>query len=289
MIVASSIDSASSWLWWSNIMYIGGAVLTLGAAMHVRHEKRRVDAGMSSKVSFASEASVIAAALVSLAGTAGAIYFGDRVSHYKDVDLATYKTGADIKIAQTNKDAAKAISDAATANQKAEEAKTENLKLEGQVGQDAARARTAEAALEAKNKETSDFAHSLQQQQATMQQQAVVSPQLTSYQIQALANLVRPFAGQDVTIHQTSDTVVARLGATINAALNRGGVTTKGYSTDMGALYQGVSVAVHDAKAVPALANALVMGFRQAGIDVHPVTAPDMVQTGQVGIFLGPN
>lgn len=92
-----------------------------------------------------------------------------------------------------------------------------------------------------------------------------------------------------MALHQTSDTVVARLGATIKMALDGAGVTAKMYSTDMGALYQGVSVAVHDPNNVPPIANALVLGLRQAGIDVHPVSAPKIVPSGQVGIFLGPN
>jgi hypothetical protein len=288
-MIAPSIDSASHWLNWSNVLYVGGAGLTVAAAMYVLYENRAIAAGKRVKYYVLSEIITALAAIISLVGTIGAIHFSNAVSHFKDVDLATYKTAADIKIAQAQTEAATANQKAQEAHDRAVNAENENLKLGGLVGQDAIRARAAEAALEAKNKETSDFAHSLQQQQATMQEQAKVSPQLTPYQIQALANVLKPFAGQDVALHVTSDTVVARLGATIKMALDQAQITAKNYSTDMGALYQGVSVAVHDPNAVPPIANALVMGLRQAGIEVHPVAAPGMVPAGQVGIFLGPN
>ena len=80
-----------------------------------------------------------------------------------------------------------------------------------------------------------------------MQEQAKVSPQLTSFQIQSLAALLTRYAGQDVSLHQTTDTVAGRLGATIK------------------------------------------MAFNQAGINVHPIAVPNMVEAGQVAIFLGPN
>ena len=270
-------------------MYSGGAGLTLVAAMWVLFENRAVALGKHVKFYLLSEIFVLTAASLGLIGTIGAIHYGNVVSHLKDVDLATYKATADANIAQANKDAA-------TANQKAQEAREaaakveqENALLGNSVEKNAEIARKAEADLAKANKETSDFAHSLQQQQTTMQEQAKVSPQLTAYQIQALASVLKPFAGQDVALHQTSDTVVARLGATIKMAFNQAGVTTKYYMTDMGALYQGVSVVVHDPKDVPPIAIALVMGLRQAGINVHPSAEPQMVPAGQIGIFLGPN
>jgi hypothetical protein len=184
---------------------------------------------------------------------------------------------------------AKAKREAATANENALRVAQDNIKLSGQISTDAATARAAEAALAKANKDTSDFAHGLQQQQRVMQEQAKLSPQLVNYQIQQLATTLRPYTGKDISLHVTSDTVVARLGAQIKAAFNLAGITTKSYSTDMSALYQGVSVAVHDPKDVPAVANALMFGLRQAGIDAHPVAAPNLVEAGQVGLFIGPN
>jgi len=270
-------------------MYVVGAVLTLGTSALVLFEKRQAGKGIEIKHSVRNEGFFVTSALICLAGTCGAIYFGDKVSNIKDADLATYKKQADRQIAEDNKEAAKAQSDAATANESAAETKRENLQLQSELTKHEGHEQEAEAKLAAQNKETSDFAHSLQQQQATMQEQAKLSPQLTPYQIQALANVLRPFAGQDVALHVTADTVVARLGATIKMAFDQAGVTAKSYSTDMGALYQGVSVAVHDAHDVPPIAFALVTGLRQAGIEVHPVAVPQMVSAGQVGVFLGPN
>lgn len=289
MVIAVPLNTASSLLLWSNCIYVTGAVLTLTSAAMVLYEKHSKSQGQALRWGLTPEIVVIVAAFICLCGTVGAISFGNMVSHLKDVDLEAYKTSARLQISQAN-------TFAATANQKAQEAREaaakveqENALLGSSVERNAEIARKAESDLAKANKETSDFAHSLQQQQATMQEQAKVSPQLTAYQIQVLASVLKPFAGQDVSLHVTADTVVARLGATIKMALAQAGVTTKYYSTDMGALYQGVSVAVHDPKDVPPIANTLVMGLRQAGIDVHPVAAPQMIPAGQVGIFLGPN
>jgi hypothetical protein len=205
----------------------------------------------------------------------------------KDRQSKAISDAAGVEVAKAQADAAKALSDAATANQKAEEAKTENLKLGGKVGQDDARARAAEAALEAKNKETNDFAHAVAQQQQGMAEQAKVSPVLNQTQAAALAGVLRPFAGQAVAVHMTLDTVVLRLGNGIQRALIQAGIKPSG-SMDAGQIYQGVSVVVHSPQDVPPLANALVLGLRQQGINVNPAAA-ESVPAGQVAIYLGPN
>jgi uncharacterized membrane protein YkoI len=224
----------------------------------------------------------VTSAIASLIGTIGAIHYSNQIGHLKDVDFSTYKTTAEVQINQ-------AKADAARANENALRVAQDNIKLTGQVSTDATVARAAEAALAKANKETSDFAHSLQQQQATMQEQAKVSPVLTDYQIQNLAAVLAPYKGQDVILHSTADTTVLRLKRTIALALNMAGLTFKQNSIDVGTLYQGVSVAVHDPQDVPPLANALLMGLRQAGIDVHPVAVPQQVPAGQVAIYIGPN
>jgi hypothetical protein len=286
-MIASSLDSASRWLNWSNVLYVGGAALTVTAAMYVLYEHRAIAAGKRVKFYVLSEIITVLAAIVSLVGTIGAIHFSNTVSHLKDVDLATYKTSADLKIAQANRDAADANNKAKEANAKAIEAENENLKLGGQVGQDATRARNAERALEAKNKETNDFAHAIAQQQQNMAEQAKVSPVLNAMQVDSLANVLKPFAGQSVAVHMTLDTVVIRLGNGIQAALLKGGLKPSG-SMDAGQTYQGVSVVVHSPQDVPPLANALLMGLRQQGIGANPAAA-QFVPAGQVAIYLGPN
>ena len=281
MTITAPLDSASSWLTWSNVVYVGGAVLTLAAAMHVLYEKRAFASGKRKQDSFLSEAMVILAATVSLMGTIGAIHFGNVVSKLKDDELAEYKKGADLNIAQLTKDTG-------TANLAAEQLKKENTQLRIDLSKEQGQARKAEGELAKQNKETYDYAHALAQQQAAMSEQARVAPILTDFQIQTLANSLVSFAGTDVILHSTPDTTVLRLKVNIATALNKAGLTFKTNETNFGALFQGVSVVVHSPQDVPPLANTLVQGLRNAGIEVHTSSLPD-VPAGKVAIYLGPN
>jgi hypothetical protein len=297
MLDTHSIDSASSLLNWSNAVYIGGAVLTFAAAAHVLYEKRAVILGRRARESVIAEASVIGAAAISLIGTIFAVHFGNVVSHLKDVDLAAYQEQARVEIAKANASAAQANQRAQEANQKAQDAKDEtarttraNLQLQNDVAKNKTEARNAEAQLGKQNQETSNFAHALAKQQENMAGEVKVAPVLDASQIDALADALRPFAGQAVIFHSTLDTTVLRLGATIRAALAKASLvsTDNEFMMDLGALYKGVSVAVHDPTNVPPLATALVLGLRQAGITAHPVSIPT-VPEGRVAIYLGPN
>jgi hypothetical protein len=224
---------------------------------------------------------VIIAAFLSFCGSVLAITFSNVVVHLKDVDLSGYETQANEQIAALRKQTADANKSAADANLK-------NTQLQIALTDHEASESKIEADLAKQNKATSDFAHALAIQQGVMAEQARVSPILTQSQIQLLSQELTPFGGQSVTIRSTSDTVVQRLHATIKAALDGANIKSNG-AIMMGALYQGVSVAVHSPEDVPPLANALVMGLRSAGIDAHPVSVPDQVPAGQVFIFLGPN
>jgi hypothetical protein len=263
--------------------------------MYVLFENRAVALGKRVKFYLLAEIVVLVAAFLSLIGTIGAIHYGNVVSRLKDADLSAYKTSADIKIVQAKLDAATAyklaadaLSGAGVANRKAEDASLANTSLKIELAKHEGHEQAAETKLAAQNKETSDFAHALAQQQQNMAEQAKVSPILNQAQADNLANLLRPYAGQTVTVHMTLDTVVIRLGNGIQYALSHAGIKTSGSMMDAGATYQGVSVVVHSPQDVPPLANALVMGLREAGIEVHPVSI-DSVPKGQVAIYLGPN
>ena len=230
----------------------------------------------------------VVASLVAVLSTIDILNKTRSVDKEKD-RLANIETNeSDAKIAQANAGAATANQKAQEASDRALQAENENLQLRGQVSSDETRARTAEATLAKANKDTSDFAHALAQQQKTMAEQAKVSPVLNDAQIQALANILAGYSGQDVILHSTPDTTVLRLGRTIAQALQDAGLTVRQNTMDMGQLYQGVSVAVHSPENVPPLANTLLLGLRQAGIDVRPVTVPG-VPPGGVAIYLGPN
>lgn len=127
---ASPIDSASSWLWWSNCIYVGGAVLTFVAAMLVFVEKRLIAAGKRERAMVVTEIFAVGAAILSFFGTCGAIYFSGQVGHLKDIELATYEKAADIKIATAQGDAATANLNAGTANQNAAKANERAAKAE---------------------------------------------------------------------------------------------------------------------------------------------------------------
>jgi hypothetical protein len=205
----------------------------------------------------------------------------------KDREVKIATDAADLKIAQAHTDAAKALSDAANANQKSEETKQANLQLQIALTRHEGHEQEAEAKLAAQNKETSDFAHALAQQQENMQQQAKVSPVLNGDQIASLGDFLRIYAGQSVQIHETFDTVVIRLAVGIRSALSQAGIAAPVPILDAGPA-QGVSVVVHSPQDVPPLANALILGLRQAGIEAHPVSLSS-VPKGQVAIYLGPN
>lgn len=112
----SPVDSASSWLWWSNFAYIAGALLTLLGAILVYVEKKGINVGAQTgkkpvsarkheRTILITESVAVGAAAISLIGTAGAVHFGNVVSRLKDADLSTFKTSADVKIAQADAEA----------------------------------------------------------------------------------------------------------------------------------------------------------------------------------------
>jgi hypothetical protein len=65
-----------SWLWWSNLVLIFGAVLALGTSAVVLYEKRQAGKGIKIKHSVRNEILFVASAIICLLGTSGSIYFG---------------------------------------------------------------------------------------------------------------------------------------------------------------------------------------------------------------------
>ncbi len=122
MTSASLVDSASSRLLWSNVIYVSGAALTLLAAMLVFIERRLIAAGIRERTTLITEWAVIGAAIISFFGTIGAVRYGSLVSHLKDDDLAAYEASAQVQIAQANRDAANANSVAGIAYKNAADA-----------------------------------------------------------------------------------------------------------------------------------------------------------------------
>lgn len=282
MAPLSPLHSALWWLHTSNVLYVVGALFTLLTAAWVVYETRAVAMGRHQKFFLLSEVAGAISAGICLLGSIGAIHYGNVVSHLKDVQLAAYEKSADLKISQAD-------AQAATAKQGAAAAEVKNSQLKIQLAQDERQEKDAQARLQSALQKNAQFTQSLAYQQAVMSKQIHTSPELRPDQIQDLSNELRPFSGQNVSIETTDDTVVERLAASIAMSLHHAGITTKQYATVMGALYEGVSVAVHSPADVPPVANALVIDLRQLGIQVHPVAVPKMVKPGDVTIFLGPS
>jgi len=200
----------------------------------------------------------------------------------KDKQVELFQSQAAVQIQQLK-------TTAEEAKLKAENTSKENALLRIDVLKGQAESKKAEAALATQNQQTNQFAHALQMQQENMAQQMHVSPVLSESQIVALSNSLKPFSGQDVIFHTTLDTTVLRLSYGIIRALDAASVKHTQNSMDAGAMYQGVSVVIHQIPDHPPLADALISGLTSAGIIVHPVVLPDRVPDGRVAIFLGPN
>jgi hypothetical protein len=296
-MIASPLDSASHWLNWSNVLYVAGAALTVVAAMYVLYENRQIALGKSVKHYLLSEFGVLAAALISLIGTIGAIHYSNTVSHLKDVELENYKTKATLQIAQANQAAADADATAKTADQKAQEARqkadnteTANSKLRIEVFKHEEEAKQANTALAAQTEKVNQFAQGVAQQQQGMARQMQTTPSLAEPQVQFLANQLKPFAGQTISIHVMMDARSQRLAGQIERAFQLAGIKMGANSTDVGADFKGVIIGVHDASPAPhpALADALLNAFHSIGIAATGGAVGNMVEGGQVVILIGP-
>lgn len=285
-MVFAAAASAASWLSRSNVVYIAGSVLTLAAALHVVFEKRAV-AGKPSVTYFLSDLSVIMAAIISLVGTVGAIYFGNLTGKLKDAELETYKLKAGVQIAQLQKDAgdanaaaAIAIHNAAEANERAEDAR---LSIETARKE----AKEAESNLAVQNAQTEQFTKALAHQQEGIAKRVHSSPDLTSAQIGALSQALMPFTGTAVVMVRTEDAVSGRLADEIGQAIEAAHLGGRGAAIAFGATYQGVSIAVRTNKGHPPLADVLADFLTKAGVPVHKVAMTNIPE-GAVFIYLGP-
>jgi len=246
-----SIDSASQLLTWSNRIYVFGAILTFTSAAMVLYEKRSKNQGREVRWGLATEIIVIIAAFICLCGTIGAITFGNIVSHLKDDDLAAYKKSADLQIEKAKESAREAEKDASVANQEAEEARlkaentsTENTRLRIDVQKGQTESKKAEAALAAQEQKTERFTQGLAQQQQGMAQQMQTSPSLNDSQVDVIASILKPFAGQTIPIHVMMDARSGRLANRFGEAFHKANIKTDGSGTFVGPNYEGVMVIV---------------------------------------------
>jgi hypothetical protein len=147
ILAVLSLDSASHSLAWSNVLYVVGALLTLGSAGMVLYEKRSRIQGLELRWGLATETIVIVAAFISFTGTVGALLFGHIVSGLKDAALTQYEKAADVKIADAN-------SVADSARVLATQTANDNLKLEQELQEHEAHERSYEQQQQATTKAT---------------------------------------------------------------------------------------------------------------------------------------
>jgi hypothetical protein len=152
----------------------------------------------------------------------------------------------------------------------------------------AAEANLKAAELTAKTEKTNQFVAGLAEQQQGMAKQIQGVPTLGDQQIAIIADRLKPFAGQQITIRATTDTTVLRLGGAFKKAFLLAGLNVIAYDVDMGAQYQGVTVVVKFPTHHPPLADALLNAIRDVGIHANGASTLEPISNADVTIYLGP-
>lgn len=290
MIALSPLDSASRLLNISNALYLVGAVFTALTAAWVVYETRAESLGRKVKHFLLSEVLGASSALICVLGSAGAIHYGNVVSHLKDVSLAQYEKQADLRIAQEQKDTAVANQNAHEADLATQQIAQENAKLRLDLqGHESAEKKT-DAQLAAQTQQLDQFTQGLAVQQQGMAQQMQAAPSLNDAQVQAIAEALKPYAGQaTLEISFMMDAHCAKLGAQLRSAAAIAGVSVDDYGTVVGPIFTGVMIQVKNATPSPhpPLADALLNALRAQGIQPHP-SADARVQADHVRISIGP-
>lgn len=201
----------------------------------------------------------------------------------KDRQLLLSQSQAAVQIQQF-----KAI--AAEANLKAEETSKANSLLRNEVEKEQAETRKTTTELVVRAQRTEEFTQQLAQQQKSISQQIHATPLLSDSQINKIAEQLKPFAGQTVSIHTMLDAHCQRLGAQFQRAFEIAGIKIPDYSTVVGPNYQGVLIVVKNPNPSPhaPLADALFNAVKSVGIDAHGVADPSVAE-GLVAIYIGPD
>lgn len=234
----------------------------------VLFEKRQIGKGIEIRHSVRNEIFFVTSALICLAGTCGAIYFGGRVSHLKDVDLSAYQTWAKGEIAKAQKEAGDANNAAGIANESAAVASLDNTKLRIKLTNDEEKEHQAEAALS--------------ERESIIAGRSPVS--LSEEGIKEFRAYLTPYAKQharhekfDNNIEidcKLNDHVALQIGESIARSIPA--PTQTGNPSDLNARYEGVTIVVSSLRDVPPLARALYTGLKDAQMDVHPIVSGDV-------------
>lgn len=290
MLATIPLPTATSLLSWSNRIYITGSFLTLASAALALYEQYSKSQGRLAHWKMRTQIFIIIAAFISFAGSVLAITFSNIVFHLKDQELSAYEKDADLRILQAESDAAIAGKAAALANGNTAQTNLENTKLRIQLATHETNEKKIDAELMAKNQQLATFTQGLAAQQQGMAQQMQIPPSLGEAQIKMIAESLKPFAGQAISIHMMGGDVRSqRLGDQFRQALTAAGIRIYGYSNDFGPNYVGVMILVKNPtpQPHPALADALRDAIQLVGIQPHTIADPSLKE-GEVMLCIGP-
>lgn len=174
-----------------------------------------------------------------------------------------------------------------TATLQAEETSKENSLLRIDVAKEEAAAKKMIAELAAQTKQ---FGQGQPQPRPGEEQAIQAEPTLGNSQINALAESLKPFAGQTIAIHMIMDVRCQSLGSEFRKAFAIAGIRISNYITTLGGPnYRGVLVVVKNPppSAHPVLADALFNAVASVGLQPHRASDPALSEEG-VGVYIAP-
>ena len=241
------------------------------------------DIGAVSRWLEVSNVTYIVAVILVAAATFGIVYFGNKYTRLKELELESYKRQADSRIADANRTAADANAVAAAARADAEAARADGERFRKERVQLEIRLREME---ESQSKLVAT--NTASQEEIKRLQKAAEPRTISTAQQAQIANLLRNFAGQEVEIRLYAQEVEARMLANqVADTLNKAGLKVQLNTMLGGDVAQGFGVVVHDDRSAPALATTILLAFRSSGVAIGSAEMPSQVPEGKFFIAIG--
>jgi hypothetical protein len=239
----------------------------------------------------------IAASVIALVATIMIMGKTRSIDAEKDRQVKLFETQGKVQIelfktiaAQANEKAQDAELQAEAASLEAEQTSRENSLLRIDVVKAEAEARKLSAELAV---QTGQFAPEPAQQKKNKARQAAAPPIPDDPKISAIAELLKPFAGQTIALRMMMDVRSQSLGAQLRRVFESAGIRVANYmiiGSGGTANYQGVLVVVRNPPPSPhpPLADALFRAVASAGMQPHDTFDPAIPEQG-VGLYIGPD